>query len=190
MTVTRILLAAALVLTLAACRREAETSAGGTAATGSRPAGTSTAPVGTEVGSTLPEYTAAWLDGSRFDLADRRGRAVLLNLWATWCPPCRAEIPELQRLHERYAPSGFEVVGVSVDEGGVETVRQFVTERKVTYPIILDPEGKLASILQTSVLPTTLLLDRQGKIVWKHYGAIRANDQDLQKAIEIAVKPE
>lgn len=187
MTSMRILLALSLTLVLAGCRR-AETPEGGSAAGGARsPATTRTATVGTEVGSVLPEYTAAWLDGSRFDLAERRGRTVLVNLWATWCPPCRAEIPELQRLHDRYGANGFEVIGVSVDEGGVETVRQFVGERKVTYPIIIDPEGKLASILQTSVLPTSLLLDRQGKIVWKHYGAVREDDPELRKAIEGAV---
>lgn len=184
-----LVLSLTLMLALGACRR-AETPEEGVAARESgSPAATSTARVGTEVGSVLPEYTAAWLDGSRFDLAERRGRAVLVNLWATWCPPCRAEIPELQRLHDRYGANGFEVIGVSVDEGGVETVRQFIAERKVTYPIIIDPEGKLASILQTSVLPTSLLLDRQGKIVWKHYGAVREDDAELRKAIEAAVVP-
>jgi thiol-disulfide isomerase/thioredoxin len=138
---------------------------------------------GTDVGATMPEYSAMWLDGSKFDLATKRNKVVLLNLWATWCGPCRYEIPELQTLHAKFEPKGFEVIGVSVDESGIESVRQFVSEQKMTYPIVLDAEGKLATIFQTSVLPTSVLLDRNGKIVWKHYGAIMPNDEELAHAI-------
>jgi peroxiredoxin len=135
----------------------------------------------------MPEYSATRLDGSKFELAAQRKNVVLLNLWATWCGPCRFEIPELQRMHNELGPKGFEVIGVSVDEGGVEMVKQFVTEQKMTYPIVLDPEGKLANLFQTSVLPTTALIDRSGKIVWKHYGLIEANDATLKQAIEKAL---
>jgi cytochrome c biogenesis protein CcmG, thiol:disulfide interchange protein DsbE len=142
---------------------------------------------GSDVGATMPEYSASWLDGSKFELASRRDKVVLLNLWATWCGPCRFEIPELQKMHTELASKGFEVIGVSVDEGGVETVKQFVAEHKMTYPIVVDPEGKLASLFQTSVLPTTALIDRNGKIVWKHYGLIEANDLSLKQAIDRAL---
>ena len=142
---------------------------------------------GTEVGSPMPEYSATNLDGSKFELASKREKVVLLNVWATWCGPCRYEIPELQRIHNEHASRGFEVVGVSVDESGVESVKQFVDEYKMTYPVTLDPQGKLANILQTSVLPTSVLLDRNGKIVWKKYGAILENDEELKAAIEAAL---
>jgi len=142
---------------------------------------------GTDVGSTMPEYTATWLDGSKFDLAARRDKVVLLNLWATWCGPCRFEIPELQKMHDAYGPKGFEVIGVSVDEGGVESVKQFVAEQKMTYPIVLDPDGNLANLLKTSVLPTTALIDRKGRVLWKHYGQVEANDATLKQAIEKAL---
>ena len=139
---------------------------------------------GTEVGARMPDYSAMNLDGSKFELGSKRGRVVLVNLWATWCGPCRFEIPELQRIHDRYAPRGFEVIGVSVDESGVESVRQFMAEQKMTYPIAIDPQGNLATILQTSVLPTSVVLDRNGKIVWKRYGLIPENDPELKSAIE------
>ena len=179
-----------LALVLAVSCKKAEEPAGGTHAfddgkpRGGAPVATAT---GTEVGSTLPEYSALWLDGSKFDLATRRENVVLLNVWATWCGPCRFEIPELQALHDRYKPRKFEVIGVSLDESGPESVKQFVTEHKMTYPIVLDAEGKLANLLQTSVLPTTVLLDRDGKIVWKRLGMIEKNDQELVKAIEAAL---
>lgn len=146
-----------------------------------------TAAVGTDVGSAMPEYSAMWLDGSKFELASKRDKVVLLNLWATWCGPCRYEIPELESLHTKYATRGLEVIGVSVDESGVESVRDFVKEQKMTYPIAIDPEGKLANIFQTSVLPTSVVIDRAGKIVWKQFGAIEPNDPALVQAIEKAL---
>lgn len=143
---------------------------------------------GKDVGATMPEYTAMGLDGSKFDLAAKRDKVVLVNVWATWCGPCRFEIPELQKLHEEYGPRGFEVIGVSVDESGVDSVKQFIGEqKKMTYPVILDAEGKIANILQTSVLPTSILVDRSGKIVWKQVGAIEAKDAKLKKALEAAL---
>ena len=136
----------------------------------------------------MPEYAAAYLDGSKFDLATKRDKVVLLNVWATWCGPCRFEIPELQKLHEKYSPRGLEVVGVSVDESGVDSVRSFVAEqKKMTYPIVLDAEGKIANILQTTVLPTSIVVDRKGQIVWKRYGAIMEGDAELKAAIEKAL---
>lgn len=153
-------------------------------ATATPPVATAT---GTDVGATMPEYSAMWLDGSKFDLASRRQKVVLLNLWATWCGPCRSEIPELEQLHNQLQAKGFEVIGVSVDESGVESVKQFVAEQKMTYPVVLDPEGKLANVLQTSVLPTTVLLDRGGRVVWKHYGPILPKDPELAEAIQKAL---
>ncbi len=142
---------------------------------------------GIEVGGTMPAYAATSLDGSKFDLAARRDKVVLLNLWATWCGPCRYEIPELQALHAKYGSKGFEVVGVSLDEGGAEVVKPFVDEQKITYPIVLDPDGLLADILAASVLPTSALVDRDGKVVWKHIGIVLPNDETLAKAIEQAL---
>jgi thiol-disulfide isomerase/thioredoxin len=184
------------ILLVASCKKRetAVTETAGTAAstgTSSQTAGTtaapSTAPVGIEVGSTMPEYAAAWLDGSKFELASRRDKVVLLNVWATWCGPCRYEIPELQRMHNEYAAKGFEVIGVSVDEGTPDGVKAFAAEQKMTYPLALDPDGNIANLLQTSVLPTTVLVDRTGKIVWKRYGAILENDAELKKAIETSL---
>ncbi|HYI12189.1 MAG TPA: TlpA disulfide reductase family protein [Thermoanaerobaculia bacterium] len=190
----RLVLPLALILALARCQRDETSVAAGSgnaqpkkeAARGPRQQ-PSEAPSGTDVGSKMPEYAAMYLDGSKFDLAARRDKVVLLNVWATWCGPCRYEIPELQAIHDRYAPRGFEVVGVSVDESGIESVKEFVVEQKMTYPVVLDAEGKLANILQTSVLPTSIIVDRTGKVVWKKYGAIFKGDEELDKAIQEAL---
>jgi peroxiredoxin len=142
---------------------------------------------GLDVGATFPKYEAMHLDGTKFDLATKREKVVLLNVWATWCAPCRAEIPELQALHDRYASQGFEVIGVSVDDVGVDVVKSFADERKMTYPVVIDAKGEIANMLQTSVLPSTVLLDREGKIVWKRFAIIEPNDKEVIAAIEKAL---
>jgi len=97
------------------------------------------------------------------------------------------EIPELDKLHAAYASRGFKVVGVSVDEGGANEVKPFVTEQKIGYPIVVDPEGKLATLLATTVLPTSIVIDRTGHIVWKHFGVVDTNDATLKTALESAL---
>jgi thiol-disulfide isomerase/thioredoxin len=141
----------------------------------------------TDVGDPMPAYTAKYLDGKPLNLTSEKGNVIFLNVWATWCGPCRFETPELQALQNQYAANGLKVIGVSVDEGETEAVKTFVAEQKITYPIALDPEGRIANLLQTTVLPTSLLLDRNGKIVWRQIGAIMPNDTKLKAAVEKAV---
>ena len=141
----------------------------------------------TDVGDPMPAYTAKYLDGKPLDLATEKGNVIFLNVWATWCGPCRFETPELQALQNQYAAKGLKVIGVSVDEGETSAVKTFVAEQKITYAIAVDPEGRIANLLQTTVLPTSLLLDRNGKIVWRQIGAIMPNDGKLKAAVEKAV---
>jgi thiol-disulfide isomerase/thioredoxin len=141
----------------------------------------------TDVGDPMPAYTATYLDGKPLNLAAEKGKVIFLNVWATWCGPCRFETPELQTLQNQYATKGLKVIGVSVDEGETAAVKTFVAEQKITYPIAVDPEGRIANLLQTTVLPTSLLLDRNGKIVWRQIGAIMPNDTKLKAAVEKAV---
>ncbi|HEV7921800.1 MAG TPA: TlpA disulfide reductase family protein [Thermoanaerobaculia bacterium] len=197
----KLIIALAAVLVLAAGCRKKETPAPTLpppTARGPHPTATAPKPPAPEpqtpatsevsIGSTLPPYTAKMLDGSPFNLAARRPKVVLLNLWATWCGPCVFEIPELEKLHQQYAARGFEVVGVSLDEGDPQGVADFVKEHKMTYPVAIDPEGKMANILQTSIIPTSVLLDRNGKVVWKKYEALTGSDPELAKAVEAALK--
>lgn len=139
------------------------------------------------VGGKLPAYEAELLDGGSIDLAGERGKVVLLNVWATWCGPCRFEIPDLETLHKTNSANGFEVLGVSVDESGADAVREFVKAQKMTYPIALDAEGKITNLLQTTVLPTSVLLDRSGTIVWKHFGLVSVSDPAFRKALSDAL---
>jgi thiol-disulfide isomerase/thioredoxin len=143
------------------------------------------------VGAPAPEYAAIRLDGDSVRLADLRGDVVLLNIWATWCHPCREEIPALQELHERHAAQGLQVVGVSVDAGGLAEagrVRAFADEFGVSYPIWLDPNERVAREFFTIGVPTTVLIGRDGRIVWRHTGPIRPGDRSVSRMIEAALR--
>jgi Peroxiredoxin len=145
------------------------------------------ASVRTEVGDPMPPYSATYLDGKPMNLAGEKGNVIFLNVWATWCGPCRFETPELQALQNQYAANGLKVIGVSVDEGDTAAVKTFVDEQKITYAIAVDPEQRIATLVQTTVLPASLLIDRNGKIVWRQIGAIMPNDAKLKAAVEKAV---
>ena len=140
-----------------------------------------------DVGQMMPPYSTLLLDGRKFDIAAERGNVVFLNLWATWCGPCRAEIPELQALHQKYASRGFKVVGISLDDTGAGGVKQFVAQHSMTYPVAYDPDSKIATIFQSSVLPTSVIVDRSGHIVWKNFGAVSMDDPTLKDALAKAL---
>ena len=191
----RSLYATLLLLMMGACSRESrppqaagkspsqQSGTGGASVAESRP------PAGaTEIGDTMPAYSGKLLDGSDFQLGQLEGKVVLINVWATWCGPCRFEVPELESLHKQYSGSGLKILGISVDEGAEDTVKQFVAEHKMTYAVAVDPEGRIANLLQTTVLPTTVLIDRNGTIVWRQVGALPPNDPKLRAALDSALK--
>ena len=122
------------------------------------------------------ELTMTTIDGLPWRLSDQRGEVVAMNLWATWCGPCRAETPALVRLSHELEGSGLRVVGVSLDTGNqrVEHVRSFAAVYHVSYPLALpDPLSQLDQAVEG--LPTTLLFDREGRLAMTYVGAIRAN---------------
>ena len=109
--------------------------------------------------------------GNAVSLADFRGKVVLLNVWATWCAPCRKEMPALDRLQQKLGGSGFEVVAVSIDRGGVASVRPFYGEIGIrTLAIYVDPSTQAATKLKTIGIPTTLLVDCEGRELWRKTG--------------------
>ncbi|MGA7616407.1 MAG: TlpA disulfide reductase family protein [Thermoanaerobaculia bacterium] len=135
--------------------------------------------------ATLSDWHANKLDGGTFQVADMKGQVVLLNVWATWCPPCRQEVPDLIRLQKQFGEKGLKVVGVSVDDGkDMEDVRKFVSNYAINYPVVLDPTSEIANKLQSTVIPISVLLDKEGRMVWYQQGSIIAGDPQLLSAIE------
>lgn len=99
-----------------------------------------------------------------------KGKVVLLDFWATWCPPCRAEIPHFKELYADYRGQGFEAVGLALDEGGADVVRPFVKENGVSYPIAMGTPKVAEAYGGIRGIPTTFLIDRQGRIAEKYVG--------------------
>ena len=118
---------------------------------------------GLRAGATPPGFRLPALDGTTVDLASLRGRVVVLNFWATWCPPCISEMPSLDRLHRALGPKGLVVLGVAVDEDEA-TLRDFVKRLGVGFPILRDPDAHVAREYRTTGYPETFLVDRTGKI--------------------------
>jgi peroxiredoxin len=117
-----------------------------------------------------PDFTVPTLTGGSLRLADFRKRVVLLNFWATWCPPCREEMPSMERLYQRYRDRGFTVLALSIDRN-VAAIPGFVEGFRLTFPIGLDPEAAVAKVYRVRALPTTVLIDRVGQIVAGAAGA-------------------
>jgi len=135
-----------------------------------------------------PAYDATTLEGDSVTLADLQGEVVLLNVWATWCVPCRQEIPELQALHEEHADRGLHVVGVTVDSRSAEDqVRRFIQDFGMTYEVWVDPDQTAVSTFEAIGVPLTVLVDREGRIVWRHLGAFERGDPELVRAVESAL---
>jgi len=108
-------------------------------------------------------FTLTDLRGKTWTLRDLRGKVVLVNFWATWCPPCRKEMPDLETLYRRFGPQGLVILGISDEEAA--KVKPFVEQQKVTYPVLLDPGRRVNELFQIEGIPKTFIYDREGKIV-------------------------
>ena len=132
-------------------------------------------------GEAAVEYAATTLDGAPVSLAALRGKVVLLNVWATWCRPCRAELPELSKLHRELNRRGLAVVAVSVDERSADAaVRDMLAQAEREYGQWRDPDDQVTRRFGISALPATLLFTRQGRLAWRRVGTITADDPELR----------
>lgn len=143
-------------------------------------------------GQVFPALTLEGIDGKPVPLAAFRGKLVVLNVWATWCPPCRYELPSLVRLYDRYHGDGLQILGVAEDDapgysGPNGTVATFVRKNGVKFPIVLDPTGRIQNMYGVTGLPTTFVLDRRGRIVARVLGGrdwdSGALAQEIQKLV-------
>jgi peroxiredoxin len=109
-------------------------------------------------------FTLTDLQGKSWTLKDLKGKVVLVNFWATWCPPCRKEMPDLEALYNRYKDQGFVILALSEDEE-TNKVAPFIAEHKITYPILLDPGQKVNNLFQVEGIPKSFVYNREGKLV-------------------------
>ena len=146
------------------------------------------APGKVEIGVPAPPYRTVSLQGDSVSLAELRGKVVLLNVWATWCHPCRDEIPELREIHGKYKARGLELVGVSIDaDGSDDAIRAFMKDFSMEYPIWRDPDERISAQFLVVGVPATFLIDREGILRWRKTGPIQPTDSSLTAAIERAL---
>jgi peroxiredoxin len=140
------------------------------------------------LGAPAPPFSALTMDGETVTLASLTGNVVVLNVWATWCIPCREEIPQLEALHREFAAQGLKTVGVSIDAAGMGAdVRDFAAEQGMTYPIWLDPDHQFSLKFLTVGVPETFVIDRAGVIRFRMIGAFRRGDTTLAAAVRRAM---
>jgi len=140
------------------------------------------------LGEPAPEFAALTLDGGSVALSELRGEVVLLNVWATWCPPCREEMPAIESLHQELAPRGLRVVAVSIDRAGAEpAIRRFADEFGLTFDILHDPEQQAPRTFRTIGVPETLLIDRKGRLVHRWIGQIDPTLPRVREPVEAAL---
>ncbi len=132
-------------------------------------------------GDKAPDFTLKTLEGKEVRLSDYKGKVVLINFWASWCPPCRAEMPLFEDVYKRYRDKGFEILAISTDVNE-EAVHKFLKDIKVSFPILMD-DGKVSEIYGITGLPTSYLLDRDGKVIRIRLGEYKEVETDLKDAL-------
>jgi thiol-disulfide isomerase/thioredoxin len=121
------------------------------------------------IGSLAPDFDLQTLEGKSLKLSDLRGKAVLLNFWATYCAPCKVEMPWFVELQKEYGPQGFQIIGVANDDASTQEIANFAKDMGINYPILLGKDS-VSDTYKVSVLPTTYFLDRDGKLIAREFG--------------------
>ncbi len=121
-------------------------------------------------GIPAPDFTFPGLDGKNTSLSDYKGKVVLVNIWATWCPPCVYEMPSMQKLYNEFNGKNFEILAVSIDAAGVDAVAPFMKKHKLSFPALMDPKGTIKSMYRVTGIPESFIIDKQGILVGKIIG--------------------
>ena len=139
-------------------------------------------PGGVPAGEPAPVFALKDLDGNEINLADQRGKVVLVNFWATWCPPCLKELPHIQRFHEQYRDKGLVVLAISTDRAK-EKVRPFVEKHAYTFPVLFADE-KVASAYKVRGIPVVYLIDREGAVQVHQVGYSPGGEKRIEQQVK------
>jgi peroxiredoxin len=146
------------------------------------------AAVGINVGEIAPDFTLLDLDGNEVGLSEFRGEVVFVNFWATWCPPCRAEMPDIESLYQEYKDKGVVVIGIDIGESEA-TVRQFVQQGGYSWTFVLDSTGAVAANYNIRAIPTSFFIDREGVIQAVNIGAMTKQGMEARLAEAMTSAP-
>jgi peroxiredoxin len=134
-----------------------------------------------------PDFTLNAMSGANMRLKEQRGRVVMVNFWATWCAPCRQEMPQLNRLYEKYRSSGFMLLGVNVDDDPSKAA-EVASKLGVTFPVLLDSSKSVSKLYDLSTMPSTVLIDREGTVRYVHRGYLAGYENNYEKQIRELLK--
>jgi len=134
-----------------------------------------------------PDFTLDTQDGKAMSLSDLRGQVVMINFWATWCGPCRKEMPLLDALYQRYNRLGFALLGVNVEEDPSGAAK-YLAETPVTFPILFDRANEVSELYQVNAMPSTVLVDRQGNVRFLHKGYQPGYENEYQDQIRQLIR--
>jgi peroxiredoxin len=123
-----------------------------------------------EAGRLAPNFTLPGLDGKMVSLSDYKGHVVLVNIWATWCPPCVDEMPSMEKLYRKLKNENFEILAVSIDALGEKVVAPFMKKYNLNFPVLMDPDGTIKTLYQTTGVPESFIINKDGILVEKIIG--------------------
>jgi peroxiredoxin len=137
-------------------------------------------------GQLAPDFTLKDIDGKTVRLSDYRGKAVVLNFWATWCPPCKVEMPWLVDLENKYRSQGLQVIGVALDEAGKDEIAKFARQMNLNYPVLIGDDNTADAYGNVQMLPTTFYINAEGKIVARVVGLTgeREMEENMVEALQ------
>jgi thiol-disulfide isomerase/thioredoxin len=133
------------------------------------------------------DFSLPLLNGRTAKLSAYKGKVVLLNFWATWCPPCRAEMPSMETFYQRFKDQGLEILAVNGGED-TATVQDFLQNNRYSFPVLMDTRNEVNGIYEIKAIPTTFILDREGKIIVMIVGSLRWDDPKIIAAMETLLK--
>ena len=145
------------------------------------------AAIAAEVGRPAPDFTLKSLGGPNLKLSEMAGSVVLINFWASWCGPCREEMPLLNSLHKKYEPLGFKVLGVNVEQD-VKGAKGFLTNFPVDFPVLLDSDNRVSEQYKVIAMPTTVVVDRDGNMRFLHQGYKSGDEAKYRQMVKKLVR--
>ena len=145
------------------------------------------APASAASAKPAPNFTLKSMTGKNMKLSEMTGNVVLINFWASWCGPCREEMPLLNALHQKYGPLGFTVLGVNVEEQ-TDKARGFLKDFPVDFPVLLDKTNKVSKMYNVIAMPTTVVVDRDGNMRFIHKGYKSGDEKKYQKMVKKLVR--
>ena len=150
-------------------------------------AAAASAPAAVQLSATAPDFTLRSVGGANLRLHELRGQVVMVNFWATWCGPCRQEMPHLNRLYEKYHASGFVLLGVNVDDDTRNAIG-VAAKLGVKFPVLWDTDKKVSRLYDLATMPSTVLIDRDGKVRYVHRGYLNGYEDTYEKQVRELLK--